>query len=469
MFPAEVYIERRKKLAQLVQSGVLLFLGNANSPINYQDNVYPFRQDSSFLYYWGLNCPDLAAVLDVDEGVETVFGNELTSDELIWWGQQVSLKEAAAAVGIRQVRPFQDIESLIEKVLQGNRTVHFLPQYRVNNGLKILRWLNIPLDDVPDRVSRLFIKSVVAQRSVKSEAEIEEIEKALSTSHAMHVNAMRMTSPGMYELEIVGAMESTAYANGGCRMAYPPIFTVRGEVLHNRFHTNRMNAGDLAINDSGAESPLLYASDITRTIPVAGRFSDQQKEIYSTVLHGQETAIKAMRPGIEFRKIHWLASKALTEGLQQVGLMKGDIESSVRAGAHALFFPHGIGHMMGLDVHDMEGLGEDLVGYSDDIRRSDQFGLSNLRFARALKAGFVLTVEPGIYFIPQLMDRWRAEKKHESFIRYEALDAFKGFGGIRIEDDLLITQNGCRVLGKPIPKTIEDVETYSGHRTDSAG
>ncbi len=461
MFSADVYEERRKRLAEFVKSGVILFLGNEDSPRNYRDNVYPFRQDSSFLYFWGLSSPGLAAVIDIDEGVEALFGNDLTSEEMIFFGRQASFKEAAAEKGIQHIYVSDHLESVIKKTLQNKRTLHFLPQYQAGNHLKIRKLLNLHQADRQDQPSLAFIRGVIDQRSVKTEQEITEIEKALAITHEMHIRAMQMTTPGMYELEVVSAMEGTAYVHGGSRMAYAPIFSVRGEILHNQFHTNRMKSGELAVNDIGAESPLLYASDITRTIPVSGRFSNKQKEIYSVVLNTQEAAIQSMRPGVEFRKIHLLACRVMTEGLQHIGLMKGDGEASVEAGAHALFIPHGLGHMMGLDVHDMESLGEDYVGYTDQIKRAKQFGLSNLRLARALEPGFIVTAEPGIYFIPQLMDRWRAEKKFESFINYEKFESYKGFGGIRIEDDVLVTENGCRVLGEPIPKTVDDVEKFS--------
>jgi len=301
----------------------------------------------------------------------------------------------------------------------------------------------------------------VSQRSVKSDVEVEQIETALDITCAMHRMAMQMSSPGKYELEVVSAMESLAYSRGGSRMSYPTIFSVKGDILHNQFHGNIMQKGDLAVNDSGAESPMHYASDITRTIPVGGKFSQKQKDIYGIVLAAQEQAIASMRPGIEFREVHTLSCRILTEGLQQIGLMKGDVDESVSLGAHALFQPAGLGHMIGLDVHDMEGLGEDFVGYTDTITRSTQFGTRNLRLARPLEAGFVVTVEPGIYFISQLIDRWRAEKKFHQFIDYENVEAFKGFGGVRIEDNVLVIEDGSRILGKPIPKSIEDVEALA--------
>ena len=304
------------------------------------------------------------------------------------------------------------------------------------------------------------IRAVVAQRSIKSDAEIHQIEKAIDLSRRMQLLAMKMVTPGMVEQEVVGAMESLVYAEGSSRMAFPTIFSIRGDVLHNPYHQNTMQVGDLVINDSGAESPMRYASDITRTIPVGGRFNTRQKEIYRIVMDSQAAAIQAIRPGIAFRDIHTLACRALTTGLKQIGLMTGDVDASVAEGAHALFMPAGLGHMMGLDVHDMEDLGEDYVGYTDTIKRSTQFGRHKLRLARKLEPGFVITVEPGIYFISQLMGQWKAAGKFEAFIDYEKVETYLGFGGVRIEDDVLVTESGCRILGKPIPKSIEDVEAH---------
>jgi Xaa-Pro dipeptidase len=461
MFAAEVYRQRRKRLALDIGTGVILFLGNSQSPINYLDNVYPFRQDSSFLYFWGLGFPDLAAAIDIDVSKEILFGGDMTLEETVIAGPQSSLRSMCEKTDIHIIEPADQLIEFISKAVKSGRPVHFLPQYRADHILKLSSLLNVKPADVGEGVSPEMIRAVVSQRSIKSDFEIGQIEKALDITFEMHRIAMKKTSPGTVEREVVGAMESAAYAGGGSRMAYPTIFSVRGEVLHNPLHENIMQQGQLAINDSGAESPMHYASDITRTIPVDGRFSTLQKDIYNIVLESQEVAIQAMRPGIEFREIHELVCRVLTKGLNQVGLMTGDIEESVAAGAHALFIPHGLGHMIGLDVHDMEGLGEDYVGYTDTIKRSTQFGMCNLRLARKLETGFVVTVEPGLYFIPQLIDTWKTAGKFEQFIDYKKVEAYKGFGGVRIEDDVLVTESGSRVLGKPIPKSIEEVEIHS--------
>lgn len=458
MITGSIYTERRKRLARDVGQGMILFLGNDESAINYRDNRYPFRQDSSFLYFWGLDFPGLSAVIDIDEGRETVYGDDPTLEQTVWIGIQQTLQEVCAAHRIGRVAATDRLQQDIAGALSAGRSIHFLPQYRSRGVLRIHRLFNMAPQEVPQRVSHELIQGIITQRSIKTAEEIAEIESALEITRGMHILAMQLSRPGVHEFDVLGAMESAAYSRGGNRMCYAPVFTIKGEVLHNPFHGNRMKAGDWVLNDSGAESPLHYASDITRTFPVNGRFSEQQEALYRIVLSAQEAAMRAMKPGVEFRAVHMDACKVLAGGLRELGLMKGDVEEAVHAGAHALFFPHGLGHMMGLDVHDMESLGEDHVGYTPDIRRSQQFGLSNLRLARALQPGFVLTVEPGLYFIPGLIERWRAAKRWDGFIDYEKLEAFKNAGGVRIEDDVLITEAGSRVLGPPIPKTVEDVE-----------
>ena len=461
MVAAEIYGRRRKRLSADIGTGVILFLGNSQSPINFRDNVYPFRQDSSFLYFWGLENPGLTAVIDVDASSEMIFGNDMTLEESVWAGPQPSLVSLGEKAGIQAVEPADQLEGILTKALNSGRPVHFLPQFRADNILKLSYLLDISPGAVGEEVSPKMIRAVVTQRSIKSAAEIEEIEKALEMSYRMQILAMKMVSPGLLEQEVVGAMESLVYAETGSRMAFPTIFSIRGDILHNPYHQNTMQAGDLVINDSGAESPLRYASDITRTFPVGGRFDTRQKEIYQVVMDSQTAGIQAIRPGVEFRDIHTLACRVLTTGLKQIGLMTGDVEESLAAGAHALFMPAGLGHMMGLDVHDMEDLGEDYVGYTDTVKRSTQFGRHKLRLARKLEPGFVLTVEPGIYFISQLMAQWKASGKFDAFIDFKKVEAYMGFGGVRIEDDVLVTESGCRVLGRPIPKSIEDVEAVS--------
>jgi len=465
MFAEKVYIERRKRLKEQVGSGIILLLGNDQSPMNYPDNQYPFRQDSSFLYFFGLDFPGLAAIIDVDQDKEAVFGNDLTVDDIIWMGPQPSLREKCQRTGISETAALDRLQGSLKKIVGQNREIHFLPPYRAQSTLKIAELLEIAPAQVHDYVSEPLIRAVVAQRSIKTEDEIAEIEAALDISYEMQTLAMKMSRPGIYEREIVGAMEGLVLSRG-CRLAFPTIFSVHGETLHNHYYGNIMKEGDIAVNDSGAESALHYSSDITRTIPVSGNFSNRQKEIYTIVLNAEEKAIEAVKPGVEFRNVHNLAYKILASGLKDLGLMKGNIEEAVSAGAVTLFFQCGVGHMIGLDTHDMEDIGEDYVGYTDTIKRNPEFGWRSLRLGRELEAGFVITVEPGIYFIPELIDRWKAEKKCRDFIDYGTVEKYRDFGGIRIEDDVLVTENGHRVLGKKIPKTIDEVEAMASCSLD---
>ncbi len=460
MFAEKIYVERRKRLKDQIGSGIILLFGNEESPMNYPDNQYPFRQDSSFLYFFGLDYPNLASVIDVDEDKECVFGDDLTVDDIIWMGPQPSLKEKCQKAGISETATRDRLQVFLKKAAEQNRKVHFLPQYRAENTLKIESLLGTHPTAIKDGSSEVLIRAVVAQRSIKTEGEIAEIEAALGICYEMQTLAMKMSKPGIYEREIVGAMEGLVLSRG-CRISFPTIFSVHGETLHNHYYGNQMKEGDIAVNDSGAESLLHYASDITRTIPVSGKFSQRQKEIYTVVLNAQEKAIESVKPGVEFRNVHKLAYKILGSGLKDLGLMKGDIEEAVDAGAVTLFFQCGLGHMMGLDTHDMEDIGEDYVGYTDTIKRNPEFGWRSLRLGKELEAGFIITVEPGLYFIPELIDRWKAEKKCSDFINYDIVEKYRDFGGVRIEDDVLVTDNGYRVLGKKIPKTIDEVEAIS--------
>jgi Xaa-Pro aminopeptidase len=457
MFDKKIYQQRRMKLSRQVKSGLLLFLSNGESPMNYPANTYHYRQDSTFLYFFGLNFPGLAAVIDIDEDRQTVFGNDLDMEDIIWMGPQPALKNRCAKVGIADTRPLAGLGEVLQQAVRQGRKVHFLPPYRGENALWLERLLGIRAATVKDYASVEFVKAVVAQRERKSPEEVREIETALVVSAAMYREAMAMAQPGIYEREIAGWIEGIALAGGG-HLAFPAIVTVNGETLHNHFHGNRLQEGDLLLIDSGAETAGGYASDITRTVPVGGHFDPGQRSIYEAVLDMQLAAITMVRPGISYRSVHLKAAAVLVDHLKELGLMKGDTAAAVEAGAHALFFPHGLGHQMGLDVHDMEDLGEVHVGYDDKTRRSQQFGLAYLRMARKLEPGHVLTVEPGIYFIPALIDQWQADKKHAAFIRYDRVEKFRGFGGVRIEDNVLVTARGCRVLGPPIPKTVADVE-----------
>lgn len=461
MFEAKTYIDRRSRLKKQVESGLILFPGHDESSMNYTDNTYPFRQDSSFLYFFGLDYPALAAVIDIDEDREVIYGDDLTVDQIVWMGPQPSINEKSQRIGVKECAPLKELEKKLRDCLRQGRQIHFLPQDRPENLLKIERLLGIHPRLVNTHASLKLTMAVVEQRTIKSEEEIREIEIALDTTYEMHTLAMRMSKPGMYEREVVGAMEGFALSRG-VRQAYPIIFSIHGETLHNHYHGNMMKEGDIIVNDSGAESPLHYASDLTSTIPVSGKFTEKQKEIYNIVLRAQREANKFIKPGVKFKDVHLLACRTLASGLKDLSLMKGDINEAVQQGAHALFFQCGLGHMMGLDVHDMENLGEQYVGYDEETTRSSQFGLCYLRLAKAVQPGFVLTVEPGIYMIPELIDQWKAEKKLAQFINYDAVEKYRDFGGIRVEDNIVVTKSGIRVLGRKMPKTVEEVEAVAG-------
>ena len=456
MFSPDTYAARRAALAEAVGDGLIVLLGNGDAPMNYAANLYPFRQDGSFLYYTGLDAPGLALALDAESGEATLYGPDPTLDDVIWEGPAPSLAERAASAGIAASAAPAALAEAVGRARRAGRRVHVLPPYRGDAKLQLAALLG----QVPDAIeaSMTLVDAVIAQRLLKTDAEVAEIERAVAVAADAHRLAMRLAQPGRTEREVSGAIEGHYAAHGGFA-AFPVLLTVRGETLHNHATDTVLQEGDLLLVDTGAVvDRTRYVSDITRVAPVGGAFSDRQRAVYETVLDAQLAAIDGMRPGVPFRDLHALAAVRLAEGLGALGLMRGDAEEAVAAGAHALFFPHGLGHAMGLDVHDMEGLGEDRVGYDDEITRSDQFGTSALRFGRRLDAGHVMTVEPGCYFIPPLIDAWRAEGRHAEFVDYDALDDWRTFGGVRIEDDVLVTDAGHRVLGPEIPKAPEAVE-----------
>ena len=456
MFSEDIYKIRRHKLAEAVGSGILVFPGNGCSAINYDGNCYLFRQDSTFLYYFGVDWPNLAAIIDIDNDSHMIFGDEPCVDDLVWTGPEPTLAERSGLTGISRTAPISELSSYCRLALSSGRKVHLLPFYRGEQKLNTSQWLGVPTEKISEYISLDFIKAVAAQRNIKSAEEIEQIELAVDLTGNMQLAAMELTANGVFEFEVAAELAAVLTSYGSA-LSFQPIFSIRGEILHNPYYKNQMFDGDLALCDCGAESPLHYAGDITRTFPVSGTFTEQQKEIYSVVLNAQLDAIAAIKPGIEFREIHLLACEKLAHGLKYLGLMKGDIVEAVARGAHALFFPCGLGHMMGLDVHDMQALGEQYVGYGD-MPRSTQFGLKSLRLAQRLQPGNVITVEPGIYFISDLIEKWRSENKFAEYICYDKLEEYYDFGGVRIEDDILITDDGGQVLGASIPKTIKEVE-----------
>jgi len=458
MFKKDVYIERRNRLKNKLKGGLVLFLGNKESAMNYLDNAYHFRQDSSFLYFFGLDMPNLAGLIDLDSGKEYLFGDDFTIDDIIWMGPQPTIKELAAEIGVENTEPFSQLGNYLRNANNQNRNIHVLPFYRGDTTIQFSNLLEISHSEAENFVSIELIKAVVDLRSIKDKYEIEELIKAAAIGYKMHTTAMKMAKPGVYEQEIAGTVEGIALAHGGM-LSFPIILSQNGETLHNHNHSNILQEGRLMLTDTGAETTMHYASDNTRTVPVGGKFSSKQKDIYNIVLNAVDHVTSLIKTGIPYRDIHLEAARIIAEGLTNLGIMKGNPQDAVREGAHALFMPHGLGHMMGLDVHDMEGLGEDNVGYDNEIKRSTQFGLSGLRLGRKLQEGFVLTNEPGIYFIPDLINKWETEKINTDFINFDKIKKeYINFGGIRLEDDLLVTENGSQLLGKRIPITVEEVE-----------
>jgi Xaa-Pro aminopeptidase len=460
MFSSDTYASRRAALASRFDGGLLLFPGNDQSPMNYADNYYAFRQDSSFLYYFGLNQPGLAGVIDVDSGTATVFGDELTIDDIVWMGDLPTIAARAERVGVSDTRPLSALEGTIQGAMGDGRDVRFLPPYRAANQVMLSELLDSSYAEVGSGASTEFIRAVVNQRNFKTDEEIAEIERAVTTSVAMHTAAMRMVRPGMLEAEVAAEVQRIATAAGG-RLAFPVIATIHGETLHNHNHGNTTSEGDLFLLDTGAETGMGYAGDLSSTFPVSPRFTDRQRSIYEVQLASQNASAGACAPGVPFRDVHFTAARTTFDGLKDLGIFRGDTDAALRAGAHALVFPHGVGHMMGLDVHDMEGLGEIEVGYAGEAK-STQFGLKSLRLARPLEPGFVVTIEPGIYFIPQLIDQWRAEGTCAEFIDFDELDKWRDFGGVRNEEDYLITADSARRLGPHKPQTVDEVEGLRG-------
>jgi len=454
MFNKKTYVQRRMALKKSIGSGLLLFFGNDECGCNYADNTYPFRQDSTFLYFFGLSGAGLSAVIDVDNEKEIVFGDELTMDAIVWMGSQPALREKCDEAGIHHVLPSNELENFLQTAVHKGQTIHYLPAYRAEHHLKLWTLLKVlPGNETP---SVDFVKGVVNLRNYKTEEEIVEIEKACLVTADMHLAMIRTVRPGIRECEVAAAVEAVACTHN-CRLSFPTIATINGQTLHNHFHGNTIERGDLFLLDAGAETEMGYAGDMSSTVPADPVFTARQREIYDIQLACHEASVAALRPGIRFEDVYDLSAQVIVDGLKSLGLMRGDTAEAVQAGAHALFYPHGLGHMMGLDVHDMENLGETFVGY-DGQSKSKQFGRKSLRLARRLEPGFVHTIEPGIYFIPELIDQWQAEKRLAAFINYDKVVGYKDFGGIRNEEDYLITPTGARLLGKKISRKADDIE-----------
>ncbi|MCE1198840.1 MAG: aminopeptidase P family protein [Marinilabiliales bacterium] len=463
MFTKETYIRRREQLRQKLGTGLVLIPGNQESPMNYPENTYHFRQDSTFLYFFGLQLPNMFGVIDIDENFDAIFADDIDIEDIIWMGPQPSVQDLAAGAGISMTAPRENLPGVVETAIKSGKRIHFTPPYRTDNQMWLSMLTGIKSGKIRQYASLELIRAIVSLRSVKEEAEIEEIEAACAIGYEMHVAAMKLAQPGVKEQEIAGFIEGIALS-GGAGTSFPTILTQNGETLHNHNHSFLLEKGRLMIVDAGASSNGHYASDFTRTVPVGGKFSPKQKEIYDIVLAANNTAFSLTAPGVTYQSVHLAAARTIASGLKEIGLMKGDVDEAVAAGAHALFFPHGLGHMMGLDVHDMEDYGQIHVGYDEEIRPIDQFGTAYLRLGRRLQPGFVITNEPGIYFIPALLDKWEKEGLHRQFINYKKARTYLGFGGIRLEDDVLVTATGARLLGDRVPIKPEEVEAIVNGR-----
>ncbi len=454
MFSKETYIKRRETLKKNFKNGIILFLGNDETGMNYTDNTYHFRQDSTFLYYFGINAPGFYALMDLDTGNDIIFGNDYTIDDIVWMGNMPSVASLAEKAGISKTAQPGTLKHILEK----SKQVMFLPPYRPEHQLKLFRLLGIHPDDAAQKASIPLAVAIAKQRNIKSTEEITEIEKAVNTTVLMHKTAMEFALPGMSEAQVAAKVTEVALADGG-QLSFPVIATINGQTLHNHFHGNVIKEGQLFLLDAGAESTEGYAGDMSSTFPVSRTFTPEQRDIYEVCLHAHNSAIEALKPGVHFRDIHLNVARNIFEGLKNTGFTKGNTDDAVTNGAHALFFPCGTGHLMGLDVHDMENLGEQWVGYNGEPK-STQFGLKSLRLGMKLLPGHVLTIEPGIYFIPQLIDLWQKQKINTEFLNFEKINQYRNFSGLRNEVNVLITDTGHRVLGEPLPKSVKDVEGY---------
>ncbi|HCJ46487.1 MAG TPA: Xaa-Pro aminopeptidase [Prevotella sp.] len=462
MYSKETYVSRRAELKKLVKSGVIILFGNNNSPANFPNNGYhPFRQDSSFLYYFGLNRDGLVGVIDVDNDIETLIGDDISIDDIVWYGSVESVHDMAVQVGVKNSAPMKSLKTICNDAMRQKRRIHFLPPYRADIKIQIFDLLGIHPNQQKESASMDLIKAIVKMRSVKTDEEVEELERAAVIGYKMHTTAMKMCRPGITEQEIAGALDGIA--NGlGSMVSFATILTQHGEIMHGSPSMDKLEAGRLMLCDAGAETINNYCSDNTRTSPVSGHYDQRQLEIYSIVEACHDYVLQVAKPGVKWWDVHFAVCRLMTDRLKELGLMKGDTEEAVRAGAHAMFMCHGLGHMMGMDVHDMEGFDQINVGFDEEVRPNlEQFGTNCLRLGRRLQKGFVVTDEPGIYFIPALIDDWKASGHCKEFINFDKLETYKDFGGIRIEDDLLITDDGCRFIGKDrIPYHPKDVEAF---------
>ena len=453
MFPQKTYIDRRNTLKEKIGSGIILLFGNEESPMNYKDNTYHFRQDSTFLYYFGISRPGLIGIIDIDNNREIIFGNEYTIDDLVWRGTQTTIVKQAVSCGVTNVHPSNKLKTILTST---KNHIHFLPLYRPENKIKLQELINIQPNEVATKYSINLVKAVVNQREFKTEEEINQINKAVDVSVDMHLAGIKFARAGMTEAQVTAEIHKVAIAAGG-NISFPIIATKNGQTLHNTYHGNTLQEGDLFLIDAGYENQMSYAGDLSSTIPISKKFTSVQKEIYQLTLEAHSASINSLGLDIPYKNAHIAACTTIFDGLKTMGLTKGNTINAVEAGAHALFFPCGTGHMMGLDIHDMEDLGEIWVGYNG-LEKSTQFGLKSLRLAKPLQAGHVFTIEPGIYFIPELIDLWHSQNKFNEFINWDKVNTYRNFGGIRNEENFLMTKNGAKLLGKQKPKTIEEIE-----------
>ena len=462
MFDKKTYVSRRAKLKELVKNGIIILFGNNESPCNYPSNgYYPFRQDSSFLYYFGLNRDGLVGVIDIDNNTETLVGNDIDIEDIVWYGSVDSVRDMADSVGVAETAPMKSLKTICNDAMRQKRRIHFLPPYRYDIKLQIFDLLGIHPGQQKESASMELINAVVKMRSTKEQQENHQLERAATIGYTLHTTAMRLRNPGLTEKYIGGQVDGVAHSYGAM-VSFPTIFSQHGEIMHGNPSMAVLESGRLALCDAGAETINNYCSDNTRTYPVNGKFTQRQLEIYSIVEACHDYVLDVAKPGVKYMDVHFAVCRLMTERLKELGLMKGDTDEAVAAGAHAMFLPHGLGHMMGMDVHDMENLDQINVGFDEETRpRLDQFGTNCLRMGRRLEEGFVVTDEPGIYFIPALIDDWKASGHCAEFLNFDKIETYKDFGGIRLEDDVLITKDGCRFIGKErIPYHPKDVEAF---------
>lgn len=456
MFSCETYINRRKKLKDGVSEGIILICGNNESPMSYADNCYPFIQDSTFLYFFGIDRAGLFGVIDVDNDREYVFGTDFTIDDTVWMGPLSFLNEEAKKYGVSETGEISDLVNLLREAKSSGRKVHYTSQYRHDNIISLSGWLDLCVTAVNEGISEELTYAVANLRNVKTAEEIVEMEKATNVTREMHLAAMRYAKPGMKEHEVAAKVAEVAKRYNATHSFFT-ICTRNGQTLHNHNHSNILQEGDLLLLDCGARLDNGYCGDMTSTMPVSGKFTEKQADIYSLLMEMYDKAEEILRAGITFREVHLEVCKVLAAGMVARGLMIGEVDEIVAAGAHALFMPHGLGHMIGMDVHDMENLGEKIVGYNGE-EKSTQFGLKSLRLGRTLEEGFAFTVEPGIYFIPELIAKWKKEGTNNQYLNFAKIEEYLDFGGMRHEGDYIITSEGCRRMGEKMPKYAHEVE-----------